>query len=940
MKWGEDRLDKLKEGRDRAAADRQRLVERLKTSRARVVSPPPVAEPRQARRCEHLNVDAAMAAAGRLRFLSLNPSLDIALGPQQVLNRPTQVLLRSFLTTLVTGQSHALLQWPFGQRDISVVHPLAMLSLLFSPAARTSGAHSWCEAVPDFRTLYFPWRGGGTGAAQRSTLVDRHEVIRRNGRHLTRQMVQQPEASAELGKLHETFGHLSRLSLRDAAKPHLAHPTLAEIYPLFADDGGPERPFQRPVGELFGRVRFGAALDQLRDYRPEICQPPRAPYALFGVSSRSDLKRVLGNAVLGAEGSGGRRPDIVLLDLGPPALTRLGHGWDEIVGAFLKEVSKRFPEVPVFAVTQDGYVHRRVERMISATEGRDNNTQQGVGSSVLVRLSDDLLTNDPPIEAVSPITARVHAAAGEPSEAIKALSEAARGASDPAIGGVLLRGIGNLRRALSLPCGVGVAYDILCATDGQEVANAFLERRSAGTVLAPLQRAINGGAGGMERARFVAADEAVRRAFDTLDKDTPIGSLLVSVMQSVVRKTSRSIVVFGSDTDRMLAEHRLAGEGELGPIVKQRIRSRHITFTTSAELEADLAAIEILQDRARWRRLVLVAPTSEKLAPIVARTWLPDELVLLCDRTFAVRTAATHKGLGTHPDLAGPDRIGGRLVALATAAQAEADSRAVAAVDLELEARPVLLPSEEVVDLTGGDDDDSREIVIFSLQSGRTLRTRSGSVIIRHRRDAEINPFERSVARDITEGASILVPDQSFVEAARRVLPVEVLARSWVTVYHNAVEAALPQVEGDTLAAKARTLMAAMRPLGARDMSQAAVVDWIRVAEHKLQPPERLRPHAPQRKREFDAFMSVLGLSALTDKVWVEGVEQLRNDRRQAGFLMARAFVSVLVDPHGAAGGLDQETKSKIAALSRQALDHLDAVVSREILDNREGQVT
>jgi hypothetical protein len=935
VKWGEDRLDKIKEGKSRAAADRQRLVERLKSNRASAAETSRAPEPRR-RRCEHLSVDAAMAAAERLRFMNLSPSVDIDVGPREALNRPTQALLRSFLTTLVSGRSHVLLQWPFGQRDVSVIHPLAMLSLLFSPTARTTEDHIWCDAVPDFRTLYFPWRGGGTGVAQRAILVDRFEVIRQNSRHLTRRRVSQPEASPELGKLHETLGHLSRLSLRDSDKPHLAHPTLAEIYSTFIDDGASGRLLQQPAAELFGRVRYGAALDQLRDYRPEICQPRTAPFALFGISSRSNLKQVLDNPILGAEQPDGRRPDIILLDLGPPALTRLGHGWDETVESFLREASARFPEVPVLAVTQDGYVQRRVTRMISALKGRDSDA---VGSSVLVRLSDDLLTADPPIEAVSPITARVHAAAGDASEAIRALSEAARGAADSAIGGLLLRGIGNIRRALALPCGLGVAYDMLCEADGQEAANIFLERRSAATVLAPLQRAISSGASGPERGRFMAADEAVRRAFDALDRETPIGSLLVEFMRQLVRKSSRSIIVFGSDTDRMLAERRLAADEELGPLVSQRLRTRHIVFTTSVQLEAELHTIEALPDRNRLRRLVFVAPTSEAFARVVARQWLPNELVLLCDRSFAVRIAATHRGLGSHPDLAGADRIGGRLAAIAAAAQTEADARAVGAVDLELEARPVMLPSEDVVDLTVGDDDDTRELVIFSLQSGRTLRARPGSVIVRHRRDAEINPFERSIARDITEGASILVPDQSFVEEARRVLPVEVLARSWVTVYHNAVEAVLPQVAGDTLAAKARTLMAAMRPLGARDMSQAAVVDWIRVAEHKLLPPERLRPHAPQRKREFDAFMSVLGLSGLADKVWLEGVEQLRSDRRQAGVLMARAFVSVLVDPHGAASGLDPDTKRKIAALRKKALDHLDAVIGREIHQNKEGQV-
>jgi hypothetical protein len=54
---------------------------------------------------------------------------------------------------------------------------------------------------------------------------------------------------------------------------------------------------------------------------------------------------------------------------------------------------------------------------------------------------------------------------------------------------------------------------------------------------------------------------------------------------------------------------------------------------------------------------------------------------------------------------------------------------------------------------------------------------------------------------------------------------------------------------------------------------------------------------------------------------------------------MAQAFVSVLVDPHGAAGGLDRAIREKIAALRVGALEHLDVVASRESYDTEEGQV-
>src|SRR3546814_15528408 len=95
---------------------------------------------------------------------------DLELEPAVALNRPTLSLLKHFLDGLVGGSSAAVLQWPAGQRDVSTLHPLAMLAMIGSSPAHQVGKLRSCDAVPDFRTLYFPWRGGGTGADPRMWL--------------------------------------------------------------------------------------------------------------------------------------------------------------------------------------------------------------------------------------------------------------------------------------------------------------------------------------------------------------------------------------------------------------------------------------------------------------------------------------------------------------------------------------------------------------------------------------------------------------------------------------------------------------------------------------------------------------------------------------------------------------------------------------------------
>jgi hypothetical protein len=302
----------------------------------------------------------------------------------------------------------------------------------------------------------------------------------------------------------------------------------------------------------------------------------------------------------------------------------------------------------------------------------------------------------------------------------------------------------------------------------------------------------------------------------------------------------------------------------------------------------------------------------------------------LSDREFVDRLAGTYAMLAAHPDLAGTGRIGSRLAKAAAAAKAEAKARDVPALDLELETRAPSIADERIIDLTAGEeDDDEREVIEFGLESGRIMRVRPGGLVIRHDRFADVNPFERALAREVASGQTIVVPNQAFVQEARTVLPVRILAQTRVQVYHAAVEAALPGIPGASRSATARHVMERLRGAGARAVVEATVLDWLNVAEHKRAPPERLRPHAPQHWREFRAFMEVVGVPlASAEAIWREGIEPLRIDRRRAGARMAQAFISVLVDPHGGAGAVSPDVKERIARLRRQAMEHLDGVLT------------
>ena len=294
-------------------------------------------------------------------------------------------MLRAFFDLLLTGASAAILQWPLSLRDVSVLHPLAMAALLRVSEKKTTGNYVWCDPAPCCRTLYFPWRGGANLSDQRY-LLRRTDLTDWNKYHLARRVAAPNTPAILADKLHETIGHLHRLQVRDTTRPHLAHPALSELYPVFAAIGDGQA-FAAAQNELFGRVRFGAALDKVTDHRPALTAPEDAPYGLYGVAHDADLRRALGARCIAGPG---RAPQICLLDLNAPGLRRLGHDWPERVDQFIAEVTKRFPNIPFLAVTNDPFVHSKTESIL-----RRRLRPKRPVSTIILRRTQDVVQPDP-----------------------------------------------------------------------------------------------------------------------------------------------------------------------------------------------------------------------------------------------------------------------------------------------------------------------------------------------------------------------------------------------------------------------------------------------------------------------------------------------------------------------------------------------------------------
>src|SRR3546814_18298809 len=117
--------------------------------------------------------------------------------------------------------------------------------------------------------------------------------------------------------------------------------------------------------------------------------------------------------------------------------------------------------------------------------------------------------------------------------------------------------------------------------------------------------------------------------------------------------------------------------------------------------------------------------------------------------------------------------------------------------------------------------------------------------MIRHNRHAAINPYDRASAAQLKAGDAIVVPDRAFIDAARRVLPVHVLAHGWVRIYHDTIVGALPALTGNPPAPKARALHMRLPAKNLLAPRLPAVPGWLTAAAPRAHPADRLRPPSP-----------------------------------------------------------------------------------------------
>jgi hypothetical protein len=253
-------------------------------------------------------------------------------------------VLAAFDRVLAEGKSEALLLWPQPIEGVAVFHALAAL-------ARISACD--CQGLA---AMFFPWNRN-SGGTQRTLLVDREQLVQATLASLNRVHTQSRHpAFSYLMALH-SLKHLStgeqgnRRQKALERDPTLMHPTLFEIIP----QAGIQADVVRDHGDHFlQRLRRHTWINERSEHITAANYSSQTPFFLFGVHPDAVSIDLFRKAGLDPD-HGGRRPDIVLIDLTRRSRNALGGNWREAISKFCGAVEELYGAAcpPALAVTDE-----------------------------------------------------------------------------------------------------------------------------------------------------------------------------------------------------------------------------------------------------------------------------------------------------------------------------------------------------------------------------------------------------------------------------------------------------------------------------------------------------------------------------------------------------------------------------------------------------------
>ena len=818
------------------------------------------------------------------------------------------------------GKSEALLLWPQSIEGIAVFHALAAL-------ARIAGCDSQGLAA-----LFFPWNRN-TGGTQRTLLVDREQLVQATLPPLNRVHTQ--------GARHPAFGYLMALhSLKHLSTgepgnrrhkalerdPSLMHPTLFEIIPQVSI----QEANVRDSGDHFlQRLRRHTWINERGEHMNAANDSARTPFVLFGVHAEAVSVELFRKAGLDPD-KGGRRPDIILVDLTRRARNALGGNWRGEVSKFCGAVEELYGAAcpPALAVTDEVFALQTLRWKIlndyDVRRGTAASPKHPARSRLILSSKTDVFDCETAAPgALDELSAEVYGAdlLNFVDSGLK-LKRSLLDAGDHEIATSVTAAIVALQNLIGLP---GPPHQFLTfladnyqGYELQSLGSRFDHLTPRGKINAVIKL----GTAGVHHAQLVAFLDTYDKIYSVAANDNPGTRLFDGCVSRLTKQSLRSIVAFSSDLIRAFAEWRIENESALSD-VRTKL-GREIILVDNKELTDELERAASIQNPCQ--QILFVEPHADHFLQVLTHPALPPRVIVLCHLARAKQILQRAEAL---LQLDGIAPVEWNLLIVQESFLKALSGHTIDIPDLD----SVLLPPRVgTIDLTGSHAPGDGPTRIIRTSGDVQIRAFDGTELAAYDPDA-LQPFSRRLAKDLQSGDQICVFSPDFIDAAREKLHLGATAPEVLTLYHKTVAEAATKLPGYDLTAKADALRTSIMKI---DPSLSlpgpqSIRQWIDVADLVEASRDEVRPQAPRDRRHYLCFMKALGIADdVAQHYWDWGIFWTRSMRIRSGTAFHQVFLGVLIDPHGAVSRLPEAHRQEVWRIYETAEQHLVAVISND----------
>jgi hypothetical protein len=484
----------------------------------------------------------------------------------------------------------------------------------------------------------------GTATAeelQRTLLVDREQLVQATLASLNRVHTQ---------SRHPAFGYLMALhSLKHLSTgeqgnrrqkalerdPTLMHPTLFEIIP----QAGIQADVVRDHGDHFlQRLRRHTWINERSEHISAANDSSQTPFFLFGVHPDAVSIDLFRKAGLDPD-HGGRRPDIVLIDLTRRARNALGGNWREAISKFCGTVEELYGAAcpPALAVTDEVFALQTLRWKVlngyDAHRGIAISPKHPARSRLILNAKTGVLdlqtvaTRD-----LDELSAEVYGAdlLNFVDCGLK-LRRSLIEAGDHEVASSVAAALVALQNLIGLPGPPQQFLTFLAANhQGYELQNlgsAFDHLTPRGKI----NSVIKLGTAGANHAQLVAFLDTYDKLCSVAAAHNPGTRLFDDCLSRMTKQSLRSIVAFSSDLIRAFAEWRIENESTLAD-VRTRL-GREIILVDNKEAADELERAGSLQNP--FQQILFVEPHADHFLQTLTHPGLPPKATVICHLAHA-----------------------------------------------------------------------------------------------------------------------------------------------------------------------------------------------------------------------------------------------------------------------------------------------------------------